>query len=232
MGVISVAPLSGLLLTVPFSVAERHFAERDRPSANLRAISPGYLSAVGTRLVQGRSFCEDDRLGTMRQYLEAWLGPRRFSLGLFGAFALTAILLAMSGVYALVSYAVSQRRTEIGLRMAIGATEHDVQLMIVRQAVMLGLMGAVVGLCLTGPARRLIAGTVRDVSIHPSIMAATSALLIIVVLMAAWLPARRAARIDPTVASGRNRDSHDTVEMGPLSVYSGRRLEGRRKDLR
>jgi len=109
-------------------------------------------------------------------------------------------LLAMSGVYGLVSHAVSQRRTEIGLRMAVGATESGVQLMILRQAVMLALMGAGVGLCLAGAARRTIAGMVQDVSMNPAIMAATSALLIVVVLMAAWLPARRAARMDPTMA--------------------------------
>ena len=312
VGVISVAPLSGLLLTVPFFVADRPLAEHDRPSANLRAISPGYLPAVGTRLVEGRSLSEDDRpggpsvalvsaalsdrfmagtaigrrvlindnnhgaralevvgvvenvrqvgldlppaldiylplrqihpdqlvqfrnnqfwmvrtrsdpaafrttflsqlravdpdaavssTGPMRQYLDAWLGPPRFNLGLFGTFALTAVLLAMSGVYGLVSHAVSQCRTEIGLRMAVGATESGVQLMILRQAVMLALMGAGVGLCLAGAARRTIAGMVQDVSMNPAIMAATSALLIVVVLMAAWLPARRAARMDPTMA--------------------------------
>src|SRR6185295_1930668 len=72
--------------------------------------------------------------GTMREQLDAWLGPRRFNLGLFGAFALTAVVLAVTGLYGLVSYAVSQRRPEIGLRMAIGASERDVRRMILRQA--------------------------------------------------------------------------------------------------
>ncbi len=312
VGVISVAPLSGLLLTVPFSVADRPIAERDRPTANFRAISSDYLSAVGTRLIEGRAFADNDRsstppvglvsaaladrfvggravgerlvindnnqgprtleivgvvenvrqagldlppaldiyiplgqlhsdqlqrfrdnqfwmvktrsdpaafratflshlrgvdpdaavsgTGTMRQYVDAWLGPRRFNLGLFGAFAMTAVLLALSGVYGLVSYAVSQRRTEIGLRMAIGASARDVHLMILRQAATFGTSGAIVGVGLTGAARQLVAGIVPDVSIEPTIIIATSALLMAVVLFAAWLPARRAARIDPTVA--------------------------------
>jgi putative ABC transport system permease protein len=312
VGVISVAPLSGLLLTVPFSVADHPFAERDRPSANIRAISPGYPSAVDTRLVHGRLFSEDDRsntprvalvsaaladrfmsgsavgqrllindnsegprpleivgvvenvrqvgldlppaldiyiplrqihpdglqvfrnnqfwmvrtdldpaafratflaqlravdpdaavsgTGTMRQFLEAWLGPRRFNLGLFVAFALTAVFLALSGVYGLVSYAVSQRRTEIGLRMAIGATERDVYQMVFRQAATLGAAGAAVGLGVTGVARSLMSGMVQDASITPLLAMGMAALLITVVLMAAWLPARRAARIEPTVA--------------------------------
>ena len=104
--------------------------------------------------------------GAMRQYLDAWLGPRRFNLGLFGAFALTAVLLAVSGLYGLVAYAVSQRAQEIGLRMAIGATERDVQRMILRQAAGLGVTGAAVGLCLAGAVRPLISGMVQDVSIR------------------------------------------------------------------
>jgi ABC-type antimicrobial peptide transport system permease subunit len=138
--------------------------------------------------------------GTMRQYVDAWLGPRRFNLGLFGGFAMTAVLLALSGVYGLVSYAVSQRRTEIGLRMAIGASARNVRGMVLRQAATLGASGALVGVGVTGLARRLVTGMVPGISIEPTIVVATSALLVAVVLIAAWLPARRAALIDPTVA--------------------------------
>jgi ABC-type antimicrobial peptide transport system permease subunit len=138
--------------------------------------------------------------GTMRQSLDAWLGPRRFNLGLFGTFASTAVLLAVVGLYGLVSYAVSQRAPEIGLRMAIGATQRDVQRMVFRQAAGLGISGAVVGTGLGGAARLLLSRTVLDVSINPAVVAAAAALLIGVALMAAWLPARRAARIEPTLA--------------------------------
>ena len=312
VGVVSVAPLSGLLLTVPFAVADRPFAERNRPSANLRAISPGYLQAVGTRLVKGRAFSEDDRfdappvalvsaeladrfmtggaigrrlviddnnkgpralevvgvvenvrqigldlppaldiyiplrqihpdqlarfrdnqfwmvrtlsdpaafretflsqlravdadaavsgVGTMRQYVDAWLGPRQFNLALVAAFAMTAVLLAVSGIYGLVSYTVGQQRREIGVRMAIGATAGNVQRMILSQALTLGAVGALAGLGLATALRRLIAGIVQDVSMNPLIVAATLLSLVAVVLMAAWLPARRASRIDPAVA--------------------------------
>jgi predicted permease len=325
LGVISVAPLSGLLATVPFSVAGQATADRDRTSANLRAISPGYLRTVGTRVLQGRPFAETDRsnaphvalvsaaladrflsgsavgqrllvddnnqgprpveivgvvdnvrqaaldlppafdiyiplrqihpdgaslvrnnqfwmlrlrsaprsgtsarqveadptafratflahlravdpdaavstMGPMRQFVDAWLGPRRFNLGLFGAFALTAVLLAVSGLYGLVSYAVSQRGREIGLRMAIGATRGDVQRMFLRQAARLGAAGTVLGLAIAGIAWPLVSNMVQDVSIDSAVVASTAALLIAVVLLAAWLPARRAARIEPTVA--------------------------------
>ncbi len=310
VGVISVAPLSGLLATVPFSVAEESSSEHDRPSAKLRAISPGYPSTVGTRLLDGRPFSETDRSGTppvalvssalvdrflsgravgerlliddnnegprpveiigvvenvrqaaldlppafdiyiplrqihpdgvpflrnnqfwmvrtdpeafratflshlravdldaaisgtgsMRQLLDAWLGPRRFNLGLFGAFATTAVLLAVLGLYGLTSYAVSQRAPEIGLRMAIGATERDARRMVLRQALGLGVAGAAVGLGFALAARPLVSGMFQNVSLHPAAVAAAAAFLMGVVLLAAWLPARRAARIEPTLA--------------------------------
>ena len=136
----------------------------------------------------------------MRMFVDAWLGPRRFNLGLFTVFALTAILLAVSGLYGLVAYAVSQRTSEIGLRMAIGATPGDVQRMILRQAAALGAAGAGVGLGLALAVRPLMASMAQGVSINPALVAAAATLLIAVVLMAAWLPARRAARTQPTLA--------------------------------
>jgi ABC-type antimicrobial peptide transport system permease subunit len=139
-------------------------------------------------------------VGTMRQMLEASLGPRRFTLGLFGAFALTAVLLAVIGLYGLVSYAVSQRASEIGLRLAIGATPRDVQSMILRQAVGLGLAGTVAGLAVTGALHPLLGRMRADVSIGPTMAVCTAMSIVGIVLIAAWLPARRAARIEPTLA--------------------------------
>ena len=175
--------------------------------------------------------------GTMRQFLDAWLGPRRFNLGVFGAFALTAVLLAVSGLYGLVAYAVSQRAPEIGLRMAIGATQRDVQRMILRQAAGLGVTGAAVGLCLAGAARPLISGMVQDVSINPAMVVATAALLS---RWCCWPPGcRRAARRGLNRRS-RSRHSDLTGHRGcspghgfvapPLeqSLYSHRQTMGRR----
>jgi putative ABC transport system permease protein len=110
------------------------------------------------------------------------------------------VLLAVTGLYGLVSHAVSQRTPEIGLRMAIGATQRDVQWMILRQAARLGIAGAVVGLGVATAVRPLVTRIAQDVSINPTVAAATAALLVVVVLIAAWLPSRRAAQIAPTVA--------------------------------
>jgi predicted permease len=294
IGVISVAPLSGLLLTVPFSVEGQPTERRDRVNANLRAISPGYLSTVGTRLLTGRPFAESDRPGTvpvalvsaaladrflsgrivgrrlliddnnegprpvevvgvvenvrqealdlppaldvyiplrqvhpdgvstlrsnqfwhvrhapgdaaasgagpMRQFLDASLGPRRFNLGLVGTFALTAVLLAVTGLYGLVSYSVSCRTAEIGVRIAIGATGADVQRMILRQAAWLALKGAGLGVVLSLAVWPALSGTI-EARIALPLAAAAIALLVAVVVLAAWVPARRAARIEPLLA--------------------------------
>jgi len=84
--------------------------------------------------------------------------------------------------------------------MAIGATERDVQRLILRQAAGLGVAGAVVGLCITGLARAVASRFAQDAVIDPAMAAAATALLVAVVMVAAWLPARRAARIQPTLA--------------------------------
>jgi ABC-type antimicrobial peptide transport system permease subunit len=154
-------------------------------------------------LTQLRAVDEDAAVsgaGTMREYVEAALGPRRFNLGLFVVFSLTGVLLAVFGLYGLVAYAVSQRQREIGLRMAIGATERDVQRMILRQAALLELAGAALGGCLAAVARPLVSHLAQDVSVPIQPAIATTALLLLLVTLAAWLPARRAARIQPTLA--------------------------------
>jgi putative ABC transport system permease protein len=138
--------------------------------------------------------------GTMRDYVETGLGPRRFNLALFAAFSLTGVLLAVFGLYGLVSYAVCQRQREIGLRMAIGATEGDIHLMILRQAVLLGLAGAALGGCFAAIVRPLVSRLAQDVSIPLRSAIITTGFLLLLVILAAWLPARRAARIPPTLA--------------------------------
>jgi putative ABC transport system permease protein len=311
VGVTSTAPLSGLTRTVPFRVDGDDQLERDLPNVNLLVISPDYLSAVGSRLLSGRSFSETDasdkvpvalvsstlaerylhrsplgrrllisdnskgprpveivgvvedvrqasldtpsaldvyiplrqvhpehtadlqhdefwlvrtatnpaafrstfqdnlravdadaavsNAGTMREYVDAALGPRRFNVGLFAAFSCTGVVLAVLGVYGLVSYIVSQRQREIGLRMALGATEGAIHRLILRQAVALGLAGAVLGCCFTSTIWPLVSRLKWDISIGvPSAIA--TGLLLVVIVLAGWLPARRAVRVSPTLA--------------------------------
>ena len=138
--------------------------------------------------------------GTMGQYLDAWLAPRRFSLGLFVAFSATVVLLALSGLYGLVSYTVNQRRREIAVRMAVGATPRDVQRLILRQAARLTVVGGALGLAIAAAARPLLAGIVEGASAGFPVLVATTGALVVVVTLAGWMPARRAARVEPTSA--------------------------------
>jgi predicted permease len=312
VAVVSVAPLSGILRTVPFTVEGETQHERDRPNVNLRVVSPGYFSTVGTRLLSGRPFSDADRsdtppvalvsdalakrflnkaplgrrllisdnnsgprpiqivgvvenvrqvaldappgldvyiplrqihpdevaafrnyqfwmirsataprsfqssflthlravdpdaaissAGPMREYIEASLGPRRLNLGIFAAFSLAGVLLAVVGMYGLVSYAVSQRRAEIGLRMAIGATEQDIRQMILREAALLGTGGVVLGGSIAVFARPLTSRLAPDVSIPFLPAVSIASFLLVFVTLAALIPARRAARILPTLA--------------------------------
>jgi ABC-type antimicrobial peptide transport system permease subunit len=164
-----------------------------------------------TFLAQLRSVDPDAAVsgaGTMRAFVDASLGPRRFTLGLFGGFSLTSMLLAVVGLYGLVSYGVSQRAREIAVRMAIGASRGEVERMILREAAALGTLGVLVGLAAAGALRLLTArvvpaggpGTGNDLTIDPAVGAAAAGLLMAVGFVAAWLPARRAARVEPTEA--------------------------------
>jgi putative ABC transport system permease protein len=312
LGVTSVAPLSGLLATVPFSVEGSLEETGQRPSANYRLVSPEYPRTVGMRLLRGRPLSESDGAGAppvalvsaalaerwlpggaigrrlllddnnlgprpvevvgvvadvrhvaldappaidvylplrqihpdvvgllrnnqfwmiatagdpaafgkvfaghlraaepdaamsgsgpMQRLLSASLAPRRFNLGLFAAFASTAVVLVVVGLYALLSHAVARRAGEIGLRMAIGATRSQVERMVLRRAARLGLAGTGAGLGLALSARPLVARAAPAVAVDPWLAAATTAALLAVVLAAAWRPARRAARTEPSEA--------------------------------
>ncbi len=137
--------------------------------------------------------------GPLRRFVEASLGPRRFNLGLFGAFSFTAVLLAVSGVYTLVSYSVSQRRQEIGVRMAVGASGKDVCRLILGQAARLACTGLCVGAVVAIGARPLISGLAQDLALDPWMSVLSAVVLMAIVIAAAWLPARRAIRIQPNM---------------------------------
>lgn len=311
VGLVSVAPLSGLLLTVPFAVEGQPRESASLPNANLRAITPQYLDAAGTRLLRGRGLTASDRegaapvalvsaaladrllgpepigrrlliddnntgprplevvgvvenvrqvsidgpptldvymplhqlhpdgvayvrhnqfwmirtdgdpasiaapfasalraidrdaaisdVGTMRQYVDAWFGPLRFSLGLFAAFSLTAVLLSVSGLYGLIAYTVSQRRREIGLRLALGASARQVQRLFLVHAATLAAAGIAVGTVaamLAKPLASLLTAPIVD----GRLLVVVPTGLFTIVLLAAWVPARRAAGVAPTIA--------------------------------
>lgn len=125
----------------------------------------------------------------------------RMGASLLAVFGLLALLLAAIGLYGVMSYSVSQRTREIGIRMALGAGQQTVRGMIVRQGFWLALGGVVVGVLVAGGLSRLVTGLLFDVpGADPVTFALVSALLLIVSVTATLLPAIRASRIDPVDA--------------------------------
>ena len=138
------------------------------------------------------------RPATMADVLDRGTGRERFALVLMGAFAVVALALAALGLYGVLAYAVRQRSTEIGIRVALGATAAQVRELVFRQAAGVIAVGITAGL-----AGALVLGRWLEAlafGIAPSdarVLTASATVLTVVAIVAVWLPARRASRIDP-----------------------------------
>ena len=140
-------------------------------------------------------------LATMEQVVSESVSQPRFYLFLLGAFAGVALLLAALGVYGVISYAVSQRTRELGIRIALGATERRVMRLVVSSGFWLAVVGVGTGLVASLYLTRLIRTLLFDVpSTDPLTFVAVAVLLITVAAFAALIPARRAASVNPVIA--------------------------------
>jgi len=129
------------------------------------------------------------------------LAERTFNTLLLGAFAVLALVLAAVGIYGLIAYAVVQRTREIGIRLAIGATPANVLGLVVADGARLAAIGAAIGLVGAFAFTRVMRSVLFDIApFDPIAIAGASAVLLGVAVLASWLPARRAARIDPLTA--------------------------------
>jgi putative ABC transport system permease protein len=138
---------------------------------------------------------------TMDQVLARSMGDYQAYMKLLGIFAGIAVLLAVMGIYGVMSYYVSQRTREIGIRVALGANSRDVLGLVVKLAAKLALIGVVVGIALALGVARLIATFLYGVSpSDPITYASVAAVLIAVALLASFIPARRATKVDPMTA--------------------------------
>jgi putative ABC transport system permease protein len=140
-------------------------------------------------------------VGTMHDVIANSVERRKFSTLLLSIFAAVAMLLAAIGLYGVMSYSVVQRRNEIGIRMALGARRADVLVLVAKQGMALALLGIAAGALLSLAATRLISDLLYGTrATDPATFVGVAALLAAVALLANYIPARRAASVDPVVA--------------------------------
>jgi len=142
-----------------------------------------------------------DDLKTMEERIAASLGPRRFAMTLLAVFASLALLMAAIGLYGLISFSVTQRTQEIGIRMALGAPRRAVLGLVVGQGLRLAGAGVLLGLAAAYALARLLSTQLFQVPpFDPLTFLVMAAVLLLVALLASYLPARRAMKVDPAVA--------------------------------
>ena len=168
-----------------------------RTSGDPTAIAP----AVRRTIWSLDSSLPISRIQTMEHVHDTYLGPQRFELSLVGLFGALGLILAAVGLYGVTAYSVSRRTHEIGIRVALGAQRRDVMHLVVGSGAKLALIGVAAGAVAALALTQLIAGLLFEVKpADPLTFAAVAGLLCGVALLACYIPARRAMRVDPMVA--------------------------------
>jgi predicted permease len=180
------------------------FAQGYEPDMVLVARTAGDPGPIAAALV-GEVRALDPELpvetSTMDEHLGLAVLPQRIGGAVLGAFGLIAALLAAFGLYGVMAYLVSQRTREIGIRVALGARSRDVRLLVVRRALGLTLTGLGLGFLGAAAAARALGSFLVGVSpSDPTVLLSVAALFTGVALLASWVPAQRAAAVDPVRA--------------------------------
>jgi putative ABC transport system permease protein len=192
---------------VPFQQSRGFFDGTARQFASMTIvvrtkIEPGSLALAAQETL--RSLDRNlpvSNVVTMEQVVADALWQPRFNLQLIGLFAGLALVLAVIGLFGVMSYSVTQRTHEVGLRMALGARRLDVIKLVLSQGMKLTLLGVVLGLLASAALTRLMARLLFGIGASdPATFAVVALVLVVVALLACFVPARRATRVDPMVA--------------------------------
>jgi predicted permease len=140
-------------------------------------------------------------LRPLQQLVDQAVSPRRFVVLLLGGFSVFALLLASLGIYAVISYTVTQRTRELGIRAALGASGRDLEARVLRETLGLAGVGMLIGVLVSGGLAQVLRGLLFGITASdPLTFGGTLAILVLVAALAGYLPARRASRIDPILA--------------------------------
>ena len=162
--------------------------------------SAGMSSAIQEELRQSTGLPVSD-VRSMFEVMSRSVSRQRFNMWLMTVFGCAALLLAAIGIYGLMAYSVEQRTQEIGIRLALGAQIGQVKNMVIKQGMVLAVMGVIIGLGAAFWLARFIATFLFGVTKwDPMVFAGVPVVLTVVALLAVWIPARRASRVDPIVA--------------------------------
>ena len=188
--------------TVYFSHRQRSFRTRFGATVLVEARSGGApsVAAATRRTIQRVDADLPLQLRAMEERMGDSVADRRFTLVVLGTFAAVALLLAVLGIYGVVSYTVARRTREMGIRLALGAAPGRVRALVVRGAMVTVALGLAVGTAAAVGLGRVMEGMLFEVSARdPLTLAGVVAVLAAAALAASWLPARRSTRVDPMI---------------------------------
>jgi ABC-type antimicrobial peptide transport system permease subunit len=162
---------------------------------------PRVVSASVVKILNQLDPTVPPRISTFTQVFSESIGNRRFNLLLVGVFALAALLLAIAGVFGVLAYSVAQRTQEIGVRIALGATRGQILKLVLGQGFVTVSIGIAIGLAASFWLTRTMSSMLFEISPNdPLTMVGIAVLLTLVALVASYIPARRATRVDPMIA--------------------------------
>jgi putative ABC transport system permease protein len=162
---------------------------------------PAALAPTARRIVSDLDPTIPPNFNTFSQVFASSLDARRFNVTLVAAFALTALLLAVAGIYGVMAYSVVRRTREIGVRIALGASARNILGLILQQGMLTAVIGLALGTAGSLALTRLMKSLLFQVSANdPLTLTAVALLLVAVALVASYIPARRATRVDPNIA--------------------------------